>query len=131
MKNSIQADFSAIGRALARPWLWALLALTVVGLGATWQVRQGYTVDVGGPADGPFVRNFHTPIFDSRTGASYRWTDAYSYVTLPGIGGGAPYSVTLHLNPGRANVPVTILVNGETLLQRNLSAGWQSIALAV
>src|SRR5437667_12888524 len=122
MNKAIQADFPAIRRALTRPWLWALLLITLVGLGVAWQVREGSTVDVGGPADGPFVRNFHTPIFDSRSGSSYRWTDAYSYVTLPGIGGGAPYSVTLHLDPGRANVPVTILVNGETLLQRNLNA---------
>ncbi len=127
--QAVWAEGGQVRRLLARPLFWLLPALTLVGMIAAYQVRQGYDIDVGSPGDDPYVRNFHTPLTDSQVGRSYRWTDAYSYLTLPGIGGGVPYTITLTLNPGRVAVPATVLVNGEILLQRNLAPGWQAVAL--
>ncbi|MDQ2809424.1 MAG: hypothetical protein M3Z04_21320 [Chloroflexota bacterium] len=129
--RALRAEGGQVYRLLARPRFWALLALALVGMIAAYQVRQGYHIDVGSPGDDPYVLNFHEPLADTQIGRSYRWTDTYSYLTLPGIGGGVPYTVTLTLNPGRAAVPATILVNGAVLLQRPLPVGRQTVALRV
>src|SRR5207253_9590232 len=41
------------------------------------------------------------------------------------------YSVTLTLNPGRAGLPVTVLVNGETFLAQELPNRWQDYTFSV
>src|SRR3954463_15717772 len=105
-------------RWLMQPLLWAILALTLLGAVAAYQVRHTYTIDVGGPDDALYLRNFHDRAADPADGRTYRQGDAYSYIVLPGIGGGVPYSLTLDLHPGQADTPVTIIVNGETFLQR-------------
>src|SRR4051794_16848541 len=122
--TALRTEGRLLVRLLRRPLLWLLLALTLLGAVAAYQVRHPYTVDLGSPGDAPFVRNFHDPLADTIQGRTFRWSDAYSYVALPGIGGGVPYSITLTFNPGRADVPLTLLINGETFLETRLRNGW-------
>ncbi|MDQ6695808.1 MAG: hypothetical protein M3014_15590, partial [Chloroflexota bacterium] len=129
--NSLRQDVRDVRWLLAWPFLWALMTLTLVGATGAYQVRQAYSVDVGSPGDQPYISNFHAPFVDTLHGRTFRWSDAYSYVVLPGIGGGVPYSVTLSLDPGQANVPVTIFVNGEIFLQRALANGWHNYTFSI
>jgi hypothetical protein len=119
-----------LGR-LRRPGPWVLVALTLLAAIAAYQVRHAHDIDVGSPGDDPYVRNFHDRVADTQQGRTFRWSDAYSYLAVPGLGGGVPYSLTLTLNPGRVAVPLTVLVNGEPFLQTQLSPGWQTLSLAV
>src|SRR6266568_9394030 len=111
----------SIVRLLTRPALWLLIVMALVGAMAAYQVRHNYDIDVGSPSDRLLVRNFHDPRIEAGSQRTFRWSDAYGYVDLPGTGGGVPFTITLTLNPGRANVPVTLIVNGETFLQSTLS----------
>src|SRR4051794_1725991 len=98
-------------RLLLHPLLWVLLALTIGGAVLAYQVPHGYSIDVGNPADQPYVNNFPPRRTDDATGRTFRWSDAYGYVILPGTGGGVPFTVTLTLNPGRDQIPLTVIVN--------------------
>jgi hypothetical protein len=118
-------------RLLTRPAIWVLLVLTIVGAAGAYQVRHEYAIDVGGPGDRLPVRNFHDPRTEQGTGRTFRWSDAYGYVDLPGTGGGTPFTVTLTLNTGRPDVPLTVIVNGEMLLQETYSEGWRALTVAV
>ncbi len=117
-------------RLLLQPLLWVLLALTIGGAVLAYQVPHGYAIDVGSPADQAYVHNFHDRR-DAAGGRTFRWSDAYGYVILPGTGGGVPFTVTLTLNPGRDQIPLTVIVNGETFIQRPFAAGWQTITIPV
>src|SRR5438093_3939887 len=111
-------EASILVRLFTRPVLWLLLGFTMLGAVAAYQVRHGYDVDVGSPAaDRLHVRNFHDPRIETGSKRTFRWSDAYGYIDLPGTGGGVPFTITLTLNPGRANVPLTVIVNGETFLK--------------
>lgn len=121
----------ALIRLLLHPSLLILLAITLVGGAASYQVRHAYSIDVGDNSDVLYARNFHDPLIEKDTGRTFRWSDAYGYVTLPGTGGGVPFSVTLTLNTGRASVPLTIIVNGETYLDEKISEGWRTLTLNV
>lgn len=111
-------------------WLpiWLLLALTLAGLVATYQVPRSYVIAVGTPQDEAFVRNFHGRLSDN--GRPYRWSDVYGYLLFPGLGGSRPFTATVELDPGRT-APVTIIINGVTFLDRQLAAGWQSFTFRV
>src|SRR6476659_2277232 len=118
----LRREFTILIRLLRQPALWVLLGLAALGIGAAYQNRQAITVDVGTPADTPYLSNFHE-IRSDPDGRSYRASDAYGYVVLPGLGGGVPVSLTLSLNPGRAAAPVTVLINGEDYGPQPLAAG--------
>jgi hypothetical protein len=47
------------------------------------------------------------------------------------VGGSAPYSVTLSLNPGDPNVGLTVILNGETFLQQRMAPGWQGYSFTI
>src|SRR5579859_3521584 len=125
-----RAEFRYLQQMLARPLFWAILGGLLLGAGAAYQVRQRYDVDVGGPADSLYLRNFQAPQADA-SGRTFRQSDAYGYLILPGIGGGVPYSVTVTLSPARATMPLTILVNGAAVLQKRLPGGWQHYTFSV
>jgi hypothetical protein len=131
MLRWLRNEASIIVRLLALPLLWLLLIVALLGAVAAYQVRHSYDIDVGSKADSAVVRNFHDIGSDSATGRTFRWSDAYGYVVLPGTGGGVPFTVTLTLNTGRPNVPVTIIVNGETFLQKPFSEGWRTLSFPV
>jgi hypothetical protein len=131
MLRVLRYEVLSVARLLTRPALWLLVVLALLGAAAAYQVRHSYDIDVGSPSDRLLVRNFHDPRTDGATGRTFRWSDAYGYVDLPGTGGGVPFAVTLTLNPGRANVPVTVIVNGETFLQSTFSKGWRDVTLQV
>src|SRR3712207_6848277 len=50
----------------------------------------------------------YTTLFRS----SYRWSDVYGYVTLPGVGGGRPFTVSVELDPART-ASIKAIVNGQ------------------
>src|SRR6476620_10506961 len=102
-------------RLLSHPLLWILLSLTLAGAIVAYQIHYSLNLDVGTPIDQAFVRNFHDPRVEDGTGRTFRWSDAYGYVDLSGTGGGVPFDVTLTINTGRPEVPVSVIVNGETL----------------
>ena len=132
MLRALRYEVLSVVRLLTRPALWLLVVLALLGAAAAYQVRHGYDIDVGNSSsDRLLVRNFHDPRTEAATGRTFRWSDAYGYIDLPGTGGGVPFTVTLTLNPGRANVPVTLIVNGEPLLQTTFSEGWRDVTLQV
>jgi len=128
--TQVQAESAYLGRALRRSTLWLLLLMTALAAVLAYQVRRPITLDIGTTADRPYLRNFHE-IRNDPDGRTYRASDAYGYVLVPGLGGGVPVSVTLSLNPGRGDTPVTILINGTPFLNRTLPAGWHAYAFAL
>jgi hypothetical protein len=130
MIHFLGSEARILARLLIHPLLWLLLALTVGGAVLAYQVPHGYAIDVGSPADQAYVHNFHDRR-DDASGRTFRWSDAYGYVILPGTGGGVPFTVTLALNPGQPDVPLTLIVNGETFVQRPFAAGWQTVTIPV
>jgi hypothetical protein len=120
-----------LGRLLARPAIWGLVGVTVLGGVAAYQVRHSYDIDIGDATDQAYTRNFHERLVDDATGRSYRTLDAYGYIVLTGVGGSAPYSVTLSLNPGDPNVGLTVILNGETFLQQRMAPGWQDYTFTI
>jgi hypothetical protein len=107
----------------------------LAGAIVAYQIHYSFDLDVGTPIDQSFVRNFHDPRVEASVeggaGRTFRWSDAYGYVDLAGTGGGAPFDITLTLNTGRPDVPVSVIVNGETLLQSTFSEGWRTLDLSV
>jgi hypothetical protein len=130
MIHFLGSEARILARLLIHPLLWVLLALTIGGAVLAYQVPHGYAIDVGSPADQAYVHNFHDRR-DDAAGRTFRWSDAYGYVILPGTGGGVPFTITLTLNPERDQTPLTLIVNGETFVQRPFAAGWQTITLPV
>src|SRR5690242_8857916 len=129
--NRLSREGRYLARLLRQPWLWVLLLVTLAGALGAYQVRRANAIDVGGPGDGLYLRNFYDPIRDEATGRTYRRSNAYGFVVLPGLGGGAPYTVTLTLNRGSKDVPVTVIVNGETFYQGSIGADWQTLTYTV
>jgi hypothetical protein len=130
MIHFLGSEARILARLLIHPLLWLLLALTVGGAVLAYQVPHGYAIDVGSPADQAYVHNFHDRR-DDASGRTFRWSDAYGYVILPGTGGGVPFTVTLTLNPGQPDAPLTLIINGETFVQRPFAAGWQTVTIPV
>jgi hypothetical protein len=112
----------------------SLLALTTFLLVGAYQGGRPITLSVGGPHETPFVRNFHPRAVAADDGTRYRWSDATSFIILPGIGGGRERRLTLRLRSGRpagATQPVTILVNGVRVGQTDIGPTWQDVAFDV
>ena len=126
----LQAEGAYVGRALRQPALWLLLFATALAAVLAYQVRRPVELNIGTLSDSPYLRNFHE-IRSDPDGRTYRASDAYGYVIVPGLGGGVPVSVTLSLNTGRTDTPVTILINGVPFLDRTLPTGWHSYAFAI
>ena len=131
MTQWLKREALALVRLLTHPLLWVLLSLTLAGAIVAYQIHYAFDLDVGTPIDQSFIRNFHDPRVEDGTGRTFRWSDAYGYIDLTGTGGGVPFDVTLTLNTGRPSVPVSIIVNGETLLQSTFSEGWRTLHLPV
>src|SRR6476619_198948 len=121
------SSVSAIGRVLRRAVWWPLALLLVVFIGLVAWVYQApgeYSIDVGGLSDEAYTLNFH-----GRTGEvtpTYRWSDVYGYVALPGLGGSRPFVVSMAIGPGRT-APVEVIVNGEQFYSGTLDAGWHDL----
>ncbi len=111
-----------------------LLAALGGGLVLAYQYPPSqYFVDVGAPDDGPYTRNFQSPQLEGTT--SYRPTDIYSYVDIPGTGS-LPYTLTLRLDgsnplPNTQPLTTTIIVGGVPLYSGRLHGGWQELSFAV
>ncbi|MCL5256401.1 MAG: hypothetical protein M1319_01215 [Chloroflexi bacterium] len=107
---------------------WTLALLTLVLTMLAYQVSRPYSVDIGGGYDDAYVDNFHSK--EAGAGVSYRWTDNYSYIRLPGIGGGIPFQLQLRVASGRpAGEPapnLEIIVNGQAMPAIKLGPGWQT-----
>jgi hypothetical protein len=129
--NRLRTEGRYLARLLRRPWLWVLLLVTLAAALGAYQVRRAYAVDVGDPGDGLYLRNFYAPLRDEATGRTYRRSNDYGFVVLPGLGGGAPYTVTLTLNRGSKDVPVTVILNGETFHEGPMGADWQTLTYRV
>jgi hypothetical protein len=108
--------------------VWVLTVALAVTVGLLTQRPVEVEVDVGSPRDEAFVRNFHTRL--EEPGTTYRWSDVYGYIALPGVGGSRPFTVELTLDVPRP-APVTVIVNGETLFEQEVSPGWRTVELAV
>lgn len=110
---------------------WPLAPLLAVFLASVlwlYQSPASYTIDVGGPGDEAYTLNFHGRLADSQP--TYRWSDVYGYVTMPGIGGSRPFTLTLSIDPGRT-APVEVFVNGEQFYSDTLDAGWHDLVFRV
>ena len=94
----------------------------------TFQVPHTYAIAVGTPQDEAYVQNFHARLSDGER--SYRWTDVYGYVSLPGLGGSRPFTVTIDMDPGRP-APITLFVNGVQFFSKTLQPGWTTVVLRV
>ena len=104
-----------------------LLCAALLFLGA-YQIERPTTVDIGGPHEFTFLRNWHpAPVTDSPR-ASYRWTDATSFIVLQGLGGGRERRVTVWLRSGRppgVAQPVSVLANGIEIGRLAVGPDWQ------
>ncbi|HEY8596812.1 MAG TPA: hypothetical protein VIL85_00200 [Thermomicrobiales bacterium] len=85
-----------------------LLLITALALLFAWQVRQPFSLALGGPDDTPYLTNFHEPETAQGTGQQFRWTRDRSVITLPGFGA-TPATITLRLQGTRPQgaTPVT------------------------
>src|SRR5947209_1522803 len=128
MPSTVKQELSFARKLLAWPPVWVVLAATLVGMAAAYQVTRDYTVYVGSPQDEAYVRNFHPRLDEG--GRAYRWSDVYGYVLFPGLGGSRPFTLSVALNPPRP-APVTLIVNGEQFYSQTLLPGWQTVALRV
>ncbi|MGI8588809.1 MAG: hypothetical protein ACR2M0_14145 [Chloroflexia bacterium] len=117
-------------RSLMRPHLWALIGLALLSAALAYQVRRGYDIAVGEQGDALYLSNFHAPVQDD-SGHYFRSSDVYGFVNLPGLGGGTPYSVTLGLNRGSSDVPITVIINGQTFADGKIAPGWHTYTFAV
>lgn len=119
-------------RGLWRRLLWwplaVLLALFLASVMQIYQRGGYYDIDIGALSDEAYTLNFHGRLADNAP--SYRWSDVYGYVTLPGMGGSRPFSVTITIDPGRA-APVELFVNGEQFFASTLDAGWRTLDFRV
>jgi hypothetical protein len=117
-----------LARLLAWWPAWAAVAVLAVVLVFATQRPVTLDLDVGSPRDEAFVRIFHTRLEES--GANYRWSDVYGYIALPGVGGSRPFTLGVTLDVPRP-APVTVIVNGETLFEEEVTPGWQTISVPV
>src|SRR5213080_343463 len=104
---------SRVAGGLKRAVWWPLAPLLAVFVGLVvwvYQTPANYTIDVGGLGDEAYTLNFHGRLAEDAP--SYRWSDVYGYVTLPGVGGSRPFTVSVAVDPGRT-APVEVFVNGE------------------
>ncbi len=128
--RALWPELRLIGHLAARPALSALLGLTVLGLSAAYQVRHTYHLDLGSPSDQAYVVNFQDRDGE-RGGPTFRPSGTYSYINLPGVGGGVPYTLSVTLKPARNGLPITLLLNGDTLFQQAISGTWQTQAFTI
>jgi hypothetical protein len=126
--RTVKHELSAARTLLLWLPVWLVLAATLVGMAAAYQVTRDYTVYMGTPQDEAYVRNFHPRLNDG--GRAYRWSDVYGYVLFPGLGGSRPFTVSLELDPGR-RAAVTAFVNGDKLFEQRLEPGWQTVTLHI
>jgi hypothetical protein len=98
-----------------RTQLPILLVLTILALIFTWQVRQPFMLDVGGPDDEPYLRGVHeietAAVNPDGTPLTYRWTEGDATITIPGYGA-ANAMLTLRMQGARPNggPPPTVYV---------------------
>lgn len=104
--------------------LWLLLILFTAGVVGAYQSPQSFTVNAGSPQDQAYLRNFHARLTEGEK--TYRWSDVYGYVQLPGLGGSRPFTVTLTLDPERT-AQVEVIINGERMYKGELLPGWQTL----
>ena len=122
----VRGELRSFGRALWWP-LVPLLLVFVASVALVYQTPAAYSIDVGSRQDEAYTLNFHAR---SDTVPSYRWSDVYGYIVLPGIGGSRPFTVTLTVDPGRT-APVEVFINGEQFFSSPLDAGWHTLAFRV
>jgi hypothetical protein len=132
-----QQELALLGSYLAPRRLLVLVLLLLAlagGLVIAYQFPPAqYFVDVGAPDDEPYIANFHNASLDGKD--SYRTTDYYSYVSIPGSGS-LPYTLSLRLdgsNPTNPAQPltITVFVGGVPVYSGRLKGGWQELSLAV
>ncbi len=90
-----------------------LLVVTALALLFAWQVRQPFSLALGGPDDAPYLTNFHDPETAQDTGQPFRWTRDRSTITLPGFGT-TPATITMRLQgtrpPGTPPITTSITI---------------------
>ena len=104
-----------------------LLLVFVASVALVYQTPATYSIDVGSRQDEAYTLNFHAR---SDTVPSYRWSDVYGYIVLPGAGGSRPFTATLTIDPGRT-APVEVFINGEQFFSSPLDAGWHTLEFRV
>ncbi|PZR98937.1 MAG: hypothetical protein DLM69_07980, partial [Candidatus Chloroheliales bacterium] len=132
-----QQELALLGSYLAPRRLLVLVLLLIAlagGLVIAYQFPPAqYFVDVGAFDDEPYIVNFHSANLDGSD--SYRTTDYYSYITIPGTGS-LPYTLTLRLdgsNPTNLAQPLTttVFVGGMNVYSSRLKGGWQELSLTI
>ncbi len=108
------AELRQLWRGLTSRWLWLTLLLAALLFGLSYQVKQEYLIDVGGPLDDAFVGGFNAKLPKdaelSRPPYTHRWSREYAEVVLPGIGN-QQYRVTIRA-AGPQRGTATLRLNG-------------------
>jgi hypothetical protein len=100
-------------------WLFALLALTLVGVFFAYQWDMSYSLDIGAVKadDDLYVTGFYDR--ESSPDDDYRWTGPQVSVGFPGMGSGQPCTLFLHASGyrplGQLPPSVEIAVNGHRI----------------
>lgn len=93
-------------------WLAAIpLVATLAAAMLGWALGGAQTLDVGTPADGPYVAEFFDR--ESAAGESYRWSKTDAWVRLPAVR--APWMLTLRMAGRPGGVDVALRVDGRAL----------------
>lgn len=117
----LRAEAAWIGRGLRARGLWAGLGAALLLWVLAWQVKTPYALDVGGITDDAFVQHFNAkepdPLKQLHPPFTYRWSQAASHLTWPGLGN-VPLTLTLRLaGPPFPDLPppvVTATVRGQS-----------------
>lgn len=134
-RNVVFRELARWKRILREPALWALLLVFTLGGIACYQVRQPFTLDIGGVHDAPYVQGMHEPEVDGRAGplANFRWTRGLSVLRLPGVGK-QEFALTLRLQgyrPDERAPHLSLRAGGSTLATFTVAPAWQEYSLVL
>jgi hypothetical protein len=126
--DAVREELGALVRLLAWFPVWLLPAALVAAIMLSTQKPVEFRVDVGTPRDEAFVRNFHTRL--EEPGHTYRWSDIYGYIVLPGVGSAWSSRLTLGIDVPRTEA-VTVIMNGTAVFEGEVVPGWRTLTTRV
>lgn len=133
---ALRAEGRAAHAALNFRPLYGLLIIAPILFNFAFQTQVSYKIDIGSGRDEPFITGFNPPMFPMPNGepGDYRYTSQRASISIPGVGTGNVYSVTLRLNPGTGPASrgdVQVVANGTEVAHGVPSPGWQDVAFQV
>ncbi|MCL5958670.1 MAG: hypothetical protein M1358_05010 [Chloroflexi bacterium] len=106
--------------------LYALILLASIAFVTAYQILEPSVLNVGRPGDASFTQFVNQESTDKK-GNSFRRTSPDSYFFFPGLGGGYPYQVEIHLKQALPNPePIAVFINGQQAGTIKPTPEWQA-----